>query len=228
MKIKLFLSWLILVAILATCFFFSGAVAETRTIPEKAFRLTSEELLVDSVGKVEEFPKYTTQLLNIANRNAQSTRPRYVGQMSELIQEFDGQTYEEWIAWYVKKNPGAIDVATDRTYQMIENMRQAMAGIDREMVRRWVSELVLAKTYAGLRVQKSILRKIAENEKKTWRLAVPEEEAKGIDGYIGDRPVSIMPVTYLDQPLLQDKPAAEMIFYEKIRGGIDVYYKRQK
>lgn len=31
------------------------------------------------------FPKYTSQLINWANQNAQGTRPRVVGQMSELF-----------------------------------------------------------------------------------------------------------------------------------------------
>ena len=43
-----------------------------------------------------EFPKYTTQIINLANQNAQGTRPAVVGQMSDLIQEFSGQTIEEW------------------------------------------------------------------------------------------------------------------------------------
>ncbi|MYE37975.1 MAG: MjaI family restriction endonuclease [Candidatus Spechtbacteria bacterium SB0662_bin_43] len=42
------------------------------------------------------FPKYATQILNLANRNAQGTRPKIVGNMSELIQEFPGITIEEW------------------------------------------------------------------------------------------------------------------------------------
>ena len=40
-----------------------------------------------------EFPKYTTQLMNIAGQNSQATRPRVVGQMSELIQEFPGKNF---------------------------------------------------------------------------------------------------------------------------------------
>ncbi len=40
---------------------------------------------------VLEFPKYTTQLMNLANQNSQGTRPKVVGQMSDLIQEFDGK-----------------------------------------------------------------------------------------------------------------------------------------
>lgn len=51
-----------------------------------------------------EFPKYTTQILSLANQNSQGTRPEVVGQLSELIQEFDGNSFKEWIEWYKKKN----------------------------------------------------------------------------------------------------------------------------
>ncbi len=40
--------------------------------------------------------KYAAPLLNLANQYAQGTRPRVVGQMSELIREFPGRTFAEW------------------------------------------------------------------------------------------------------------------------------------
>lgn len=33
------------------------------------------------------FPKYTTQILNLANQNAQGTRPKVVGQLIERTYE---------------------------------------------------------------------------------------------------------------------------------------------
>lgn len=33
------------------------------------------------VGEVPEYPKYATQILNLANQNSQGTRPKVVGQM---------------------------------------------------------------------------------------------------------------------------------------------------
>jgi len=50
---------------------------------------------------------------------------------------------------------------------------------------------------------------------KDCRLATPREEAKGIDGFIGDLPVSVKPVTYKQMKHLQETPGAHMIFYEK-------------
>ena len=44
-------------------------------------------------GDSFDFPKYTTQLINLANQNAQGTRPKVVGQMSELITECGTNDY---------------------------------------------------------------------------------------------------------------------------------------
>lgn len=38
-------------------------------------------------GSGYEFPKYTSQLINLANQNAQGSRPKTVGQLSELFPE---------------------------------------------------------------------------------------------------------------------------------------------
>jgi len=46
-----------------------------------------------------EFPKYVTQIINLANQNSQATRPKNVGQMSELIKIFPGKEIEEWQKW---------------------------------------------------------------------------------------------------------------------------------
>ena len=54
--------------------------------------------IVEAVNAPQyEFPKYTTQVINLVNSNAGGTRPKVVGQMSDLIQEFPGKTIQEWI-----------------------------------------------------------------------------------------------------------------------------------
>ena len=64
-------------------------------------KIKNVELTQDLVGSWVEFPKYTTQLMNLANQNSQGTRPNLVGQMSELIQEFGGKKYDDWVIWYL-------------------------------------------------------------------------------------------------------------------------------
>ncbi|MBD3409296.1 MAG: MjaI family restriction endonuclease, partial [Ignavibacteriales bacterium] len=81
--------------------------------------------------------KYAAQLLNLANQNAQGTRPRVVGQMSELIQQFSGKTIEEWERWYPERHPDALDEAATKIKAMIANLREALEKIDDETVDAW-------------------------------------------------------------------------------------------
>jgi hypothetical protein len=220
-----------IMALIATILFACGIVyaeaEKTRSErpPVRPFIISNQGLIEDIAGNPVSYPKYTTQLMNLANQNAQSTRPRHVGQLSDLIQQYKGQSYTGWVEFYLERYPDAIDQAADRTYAMIENMRAAMQEIDRDMVKKWVEELVLTKTFAGLKYHETILREIAAREETTHRLARPEEEATGIDGYIGDRPISIKPASYKAKSFLPEDIEVDIIFYEKTIGGIRVFYE---
>ena len=71
-------------------------------------KIKTEDLVKELIGEAKKFPKYTTQILNIANQNAQGTRPSVVGQMSELIQQCPHKDYKSWERWYLAKKPDAI------------------------------------------------------------------------------------------------------------------------
>jgi hypothetical protein len=51
----------------------------------KKIKIKNEEVTQLLEAEVVSFPKYATQLINLANQNGQGTRPEVVGQMSELI-----------------------------------------------------------------------------------------------------------------------------------------------
>lgn len=89
-------------------------------------KIKQKDIHHDIVGDIGDFPKYTTQLMNLANQNAQGTRPKVVGKVSSLIRECHSKRYEDWVKWYVKRLPTAIDDATDRIYEMIFNLKIAM------------------------------------------------------------------------------------------------------
>lgn len=187
-------------------------------------KIENNEIIEDFVGGLEEFPKYTTQLINLANQNAQGTRPRMVRQMSDLIQEFPGKNYDDWIVWYGNRNPNAIENATNKIYEMVKNLQGAIELIDIDLVRRWVKDLVLTKTYTGFCFQESILKKIASLKGQSYRLSEPTEESRGIDGFIGGTPVSIKPTTYKTKNMLTEQIEVTMIYYEKVKDGIKVYF----
>jgi len=172
-----------------------------------------------------DLPKYASGLLNRANQLAQGTRPAVVGQMTELIQEFPGKTLAEWRAWYTAQRPNALNEATDRIWSMVARLKNAMEAIDRDAVRRWTEDLVIVKTFVGLRFHEVILREVAELRGMDYRLAQPAEESRGIDGYIGGKPVSIKPKSYSTMAELPESIECEMIFYEKKGDGLVIEFK---
>jgi hypothetical protein len=178
----------------------------------------------DVIGKIADFPKYTTQIMNLANQNAQGTRPNVVGQMSELIEECPKGNYEQWVKWYSEKMPKAVDDATERVYAMVQNLKSAIEVIDKPLVKKWVQDLVLTKTFTGFCFQESILKTIAQRKWSTYRRSTPEEESQFIDGYIGETPVSIKPITYKTKNMLHENINIKLIYYEKLKDGIKIEY----
>lgn len=183
-------------------------------------KLKNSEIQEYVKAPASEFPKYTTQLMNLANQNSQGTRPKVVGQLSELIQEFPGRTFEEWVIWYEGKYPDAIEDATDKIISMIENLSVVFPKIDREMVRIWVEDLVLKKTFVGLKFQEAILRKLSEIKGCDYRLAATYEESRGIDGFVGEDAYSVKPSTYRSMANLAESIEVKIIYYEKKKDGV--------
>jgi len=185
-------------------------------------KINNGELKQDLIGEIKDFPKYTTQIINLANQNAQGTRPRVVGQLSELIKECPEKTYTGWKNWYLKKYPSAINDAVKKIKEMITNLQEAVKLIDEPLIKTWVDDLVLEKTFIGLRFQEAVLKKIAKMKNIDYRLAEPKEESQGIDGFIGNTPVSIKPITYKFKPALKEKISAKIVYYNKTKSGLEI------
>jgi len=186
------------------------------------FKISNAEIKSLMVVESFEFPKYSTQILNLANQNAQGTRPAVVGQMSELIQEFSGKSIKEWEKWYLERYPDSIEKATEKIMEMVENLRTVIDQIDKGMILNWVKDLVIIKTFIGLKFQEAILSKVANIFNTTYKLSPPEDESKGIDGYIGDLPISIKPVTYKSKKSLSEKINIKFIYHEKVKDGLKI------
>ncbi|MFX1392641.1 MAG: MjaI family restriction endonuclease [Promethearchaeota archaeon] len=191
-------------------------------------KLDIKELYKQITGKEREFPKYTTQIINLANQNAQGTRPKVVGQMTELIKKCPKKTYDSWKNWYLKNYPQEIDIATDKIIKMVLKMKIAMEKIDRTMVREWVEDLVIDKTAKGLIIQEIILRTLAKKKGVKYRDATPEEESKNIDGFIGDQPVQIKATTYLSKKSsVREVITIPIIYYKKTEKYLTIYYDKK-
>lgn len=188
------------------------------------FTIKNEELSVLNGSETPNFPKYTSQLINWANQNAQGTRPKVVGQLSDLFPEYENAyndiSIDSWREWYLEKYPNAIENATNKIFAQVENLKEAIKLVDKELVKKWVEDLVITKTYNGLYVQEAILSKIGEKLEKSYRLATPEEESQGIDGYIGETPYSVKPDTYKTMERLPEVINVKMVYYTKKKAGL--------
>lgn len=187
--------------------------------------IKNEEIQVLNGCKQTVFPKYTSQLINWANQNAQGTRPKVVGQLSELFPEYqdsaDSVSIEGWTAWYLKRHADAIENATEKIYKQVQNLKEAIQLIDEALVKKWVEDLVITKTYNGMYLQKAILAKLAAHKhSQSFRLARPEEEARGIDGFIDNVAYSIKPNTYKTMHRLSEEIQVKMIYYTKTKSGL--------
>lgn len=190
----------------------------------KTIKIPNSEILSLLEADTVTFPKYATQIINLANQNAQGTRPSVVGQMSELIQEFKGIKLKDWEEWYLNKHPEAIKIATNKIFEMIENFKDVMTQIDKDMIESWVRDLVIVKTFVGLKFHEAILKKVADHFKVTYKLAEPAEESQGIDGYIQNIPISIKPISYMAKKSLSEKIEVPKIYYEKVKDGIKITF----
>ncbi len=170
-----------------------------------------------------EFPKHTTQIMNTANQNSQGTRPKVVGQLSEIVEEYKKEypegDFENWKDFYYKESgEEKIEEATEKVFEMVVKMREAAGETDRDMVHRWVKDLVLYKTHTGLgRNEEAIFRKLSEEYSLSYTKSTSEEESQGIDGYLGGQPVSVKPITYQQKSRLREDIDVPTVYYEEYK-----------
>jgi hypothetical protein len=189
----------------------------------RKFTVTNEEMRAISEAEPADFPKYVPQIINLANQNAQGTRPKAVGQLSELLPQFleesEDTSIEAWEKWYMGKYPDSMDEATDKIAAQIANLKQSITTVDRDMIKKWVRDLVITKTYTGLNIQEIILIKSASEERSGYRMATPEEESRGIDGFVGSNAYSVKPQSYEYKKMLNETIEVTMVKYTKEKTG---------
>ena len=92
------------------------------------------------------------------------------------------------------------------------------------MIEAWVKDLVYNKTYCGLKYQSAIIAFLAGQYNKDWRLANVEEEAQGIDGFVGDTPVQIKSSMYKLEARLGENIEIPIVYYDKKKDGISIEF----
>lgn len=168
---------------------------------------------------------YIGSVINLANSFSQATRPRNVGQMSDLIQEYRNAnlkpSVDGWKQFYDESvGLSKIDEAVDKIWDYVQRIRINLDSLTRDDVYVWTEDLIVNKTFSGLQLQLDILEIVADND---YRLATVEEEAKGIDGYVDGEPVSIKPHTY-KKTIQSGKESIpyRILYYKQTKNGLVV------
>lgn len=189
--------------------------------------MNNKDFVKEITGSNKEFPRYTSTFINYANRWSSGTSPDIVGQMSELVPRCPSNSHKDWENWYLENYPNseeAIEKAVELIYSKLIEMLNALEKIDKNLVKDWVEDFIFIKTFYGIKFQEAIIKKVAEKKGMKWRLATPEEESKNIDGFIGDKPISIKPETYLSKmSSVREIITVELIYYKKTDKYLYIY-----
>jgi len=169
---------------------------------------------------------YIGSVINLANSFSQATRPRNVGQMSDLIQEYRESTVnptrDGWKLFYNEREGlDKIDVAADKDWDYIQRIKENLNSLNRDDVYKWLNDLIIDKTFEGLQVQLDVLEMVSETGE--YRLSTPDEESKGIDGVVDGKYVSVKPHSY-KKTIEAGKETIEydIIYYKKTKKGLVV------
>lgn len=178
---------------------------------------------VRSLSSSPKFPKYTATFINNSNQVSQATRPKNVGQLSELFRSGVFISADKWKEWYTSKNPGKIDNAVAKIIGQINKQILAYKDITPELVRTWVEDLIIAKTYNGLKIQEWICEDISKKYKKEYRISTAEEESRNIDAYIAEVPLTVKPLSYKSKQSNQVVIEHAVVIMYSYKKGIITY-----
>jgi len=171
---------------------------------------------------INDFPIYTTFLINQASQTAQATRPKIVGQLSDeyplFIEECDRlhqkPTLNLWKKYHSKKFPDAKRDAFAKIKTMLNNFKVAFDKIDDQLITIWLEDLLYEKTFYGFNVE-SLVRHYLSEKGFNIRKATAEEESKNIDLFIDDRPYQIKPTSINQKQSIKEKIEIPIILYEE-------------
>ena len=92
------------------------------------------------------------------------------------------------------------------------------------MVRDWMFNLIIDKTYTGMYLRRIITEKLTDELGNRFSLPSKEEEAKGIDGRIDGHPITIKPHTSKKSNASRsDTTNAYTIVYKRKERMVELY-----
>lgn len=105
---------------------------------------------------------YIGSVINLGNSFSQATRPKHVGQMSDLIQSFRDSYYEQsvdgWESYYNDMiGSDKIEIASKKIYEYVQRIKANLEHLTEDDVYDWTRDLIINKTFDGLLIQLTVL-----------------------------------------------------------------------
>ena len=154
----------------------------------------------ESEKNLRPWPKYYTQLLNVASSNSKAASPKNVGSVKEAFTKMREQgipgTLSNWIKFYNKTyGKDKLVAAADKIYTMLQKME--IKHISRDYCGEYIKELVYNKTQMGLGGEERAVIAVAGYYNLKYKFSTPQEESKGIDAWLvgknKDVPIQVKP-----------------------------------
>lgn len=183
-------------------------------------RITKEDIKEIAKYKEKNFPKYTASLINLLNRWAGGTSDKIVGQMSDEVILCPYKKYSRWKKWYSKKYPNSMNISIKLIMKKKREVLKQYKKINKKLVRKWVEDLVIDKSYWGIKIQEAVINSLRKLTRKKCRIATKNEEREGYDGFIGRNPIQIKPTSYkIASNVKSERLRAKVVYYEKKNDG---------
>jgi len=194
---------------------------------------------------------YISTFLNQINQWAGGSKPKNVGQVSELIKDFRQKhptgDLDDWKKFHqdltgeeievlqgkgknkkpVKAHMAGIDQGVQDIMSKLTQVKASLNSVKEKDIRKWLENLTYEKTYCGLEAQEMILDKIATDlgNGYTYKLGSLEDERKGIDGFVID-PNGKKFALQIKSESYRNKNKQEqfkcpIIFYNLSKGGVE-------
>jgi hypothetical protein len=167
------------------------------------------------------FSEHISHFLNYANRYGYGTRDDVVGFTSNMIREYEPTSLEEWKKKHLLKYRNWRSKARKRIKSKLNEYSQIINSIDDKIIDDWIEDLVYLKTYQGYRIEKLIRLHLGREYNAYTRKPTVDEEKKGIDGYVGECPISVKPKGY-PRKNLKENLNGVLILYE-LKSGVLTY-----
>jgi len=133
--------------------------------------------------------------INIANRQKKATISSKVGKVHGMFRGKKFRSLNEYRKFYLSKYPNAISSAVGEIFDDFKRLGIPLKKRNKykKYVNFFIEELVINQSYRGLKIQEVILIKMSDILKQHYRWGTDKEDSSGIDGFVGDIPISIKP-----------------------------------